>query len=106
MRFGAQLREENDVAYGMGVGQKHRQAIDADAFAGGWRHPVTKGPDVIQIQLLRRLVSSLHNLRQKPPLLFGRIIELGKAVRDLHTRHVNLEALDQRGIVQLLLGKR
>ena len=63
MRFGAELREKNDVPYRMRIGQKHGQAVDADPFPGRWRHPVTECPDVIHIQLLRHLVSTLRNLR-------------------------------------------
>src|ERR1043165_6419696 len=39
--------EENHVAYGAAVGQKHRQSVNADADASRRRHSVGYRPDVI-----------------------------------------------------------
>src|SRR5208283_1823486 len=47
--FGAQERKENDIANRMRVRQKHRQAVDSDAFTCGRRHTVAKRPNIVHV---------------------------------------------------------
>src|SRR5260221_14476687 len=101
-RFRPQLREQNYVADRRRVGKDHRHAIHADPFARRRRHAVAQRANIIPIHLLRHFVSALRDLRLKAPLLFHWIVQLRKAIRDLHPCDVNLETLGHARIVGFL----
>src|SRR6266404_4042494 len=105
-RLRAQLREQNNVTDGRRVREEHRQAIDADAFARGGRHAVAERADIVPVDLLRRFVSALRDLRLKAALLIYGIVQFRKAVRNLHSGNVDFKALGHAGIIRLLLGQR
>src|SRR6266481_2795660 len=71
--FGTKLREQDDVADGMRIGEQHRQAIDSNSFARRRWQTVAKCANVVHIQLLWYFIASLLHLRQEAPLLFGGI---------------------------------
>jgi len=72
LRFGPQKREEDDVANRLRIGEQHRQAIDADSFAGGRRHSMSKRANVIEVDLLRNFVATLRDLREEAAFLSAR----------------------------------
>src|ERR1700731_4326443 len=51
--FRAQQRKKNDVTDRGRIRQQHRQAVDANAFAGRRGHAVAESTDVIHVELLR-----------------------------------------------------
>src|SRR5438477_4657780 len=104
-QFGPKKWKEDDVANRCRVGEQHRQAVDADSFAGGRRHSMRERANVVDVDLLWRLVATLGHLREEATFLFRRIVEFREAVGDLHPRDVDLESLGQRRIFGLLLGQ-
>ena len=47
--LGAHEGEEHYVADGAAAGEDHGEAVDADAFAGGWGEAVAEGADVVVV---------------------------------------------------------
>src|SRR6267378_1335255 len=103
--FRPQQGKKNDVTDRGRIRQQHRQAVDANAFAGRRRHTMAESTDVIHVELLRDIVAALRNLRKKAPLLLGRVVQLGEAVRHFHSRNVYFESFCQRWIFRLLFRK-
>src|SRR5580692_5935618 len=68
-RLCTEQRKKNDVAYRLRIGEQHRQPINADAFAGRWRHAVAKSADVVRVELLGNFFPALRDLSQEAPLL-------------------------------------
>ena len=89
------MREDNDVADGGGVGQEHDQAVDPYSFAGGRRHAVLQGTDVILVQdRVDFFVSApLRYLLFEPFLLVNRVIELTEGVGDLPAGDIEFESV-------------
>src|SRR5208282_4498423 len=97
----AQQWEENHVAYRAGISQQHRQAIDADAFTGGWRQSVRQGANVVVVHLVSFFVAArpfAPLLFETMPLLLG-IVQLAEGITDLQTADKNFEALHPVGIL-------
>ena len=65
--------------------------VDADAFACGRRQAVAERTNVIHIDCLADVVAASVRPGRETPFLFRRIIEFGKAVGNLHARHINLK---------------
>ena len=49
--------EEDDVADGLGAGEEHGEAVDADAFAAGGGQAVGQGADVVFVHLVGFVVA-------------------------------------------------
>src|SRR5271166_4523712 len=100
--FGAHVREQQDVAYRRGVGEKHHEPIDADAEPAGRRHSVSERPHVVRVVIHRLFVALalargliLETLR----LILG-VIEFGKAVVVFTPADEEFEAIgDERILV-------
>src|SRR5437867_3296769 len=97
MFFGAEQREEDDFADGARVGEKHREAVYADALAAGGRHAVAERPNVIFVHGVSRKVAFLaqHLLILEPVALLGGVVELAEGVGYFHSPDIELEALDE-----------
>src|SRR5690606_34962893 len=80
------MRKQDDVADRVLVSDEHRKAVDADADPGGGRHPVTQRPDIILVEHHRLFIAAfaLLHLVDEPLILFTRVVQLRKAVSDLH----------------------
>ena len=94
------MREKDHVADGGRAGQQHDEAVDTDAFAGGRRHAVFEGADVVGVVVHGFVVAGIFGSGLRPEafgLVFG-IIELGKAVGDFATADVELEAVADVGV--------
>ena len=98
------VREQDHVADRVFVGQQHDEAVDADADAGGGRHAVAEGTDVVFVEDHRLLVAAfaLGHLIDKAFVLLLRIVQLAKPVRDLHAVDEKLETL---GDVRILRAR-
>ncbi len=83
----------------MGVGEQHREPVDANAFARSGRHAVRQRSDIIHVHLARHFLPATFDLLAEAAFLLGGIIELRKGVAEFHPRDIDLEALDQRWIV-------
>src|SRR6266849_3526172 len=88
-------RKQNHIPDRRRVRQDHRQAIDADAFAGRWRHAVLEGVDVILVHLHGLVVAgfALAELLAESAVLFVSVVQLRESVRYFHPADVELEAL-------------
>ena len=82
--FGAEEREEDYVADGVGVGEEHAEAVDADPDASSGGHAVGEGADVVLVHLVGFVVAALAFLQlrfEAAALIFG-IVEFAEAVGD------------------------
>src|SRR5579884_3210015 len=102
--FGSQEREENNVANGVGVGEEHGHAIDANANApGGWE-PKRQRANVVLVHLMGFFVAALafaQLLFEAAALLHG-IVKLAEAIGDFHLTGENFPALRPVGLVGLV----
>lgn len=92
--------EENDFPNGVGVGQQHDAAVDADSKAAGGGQAVLQGVDIVLVHhasLAVALGPQLHLLLE-PLLLVDRVIQLGEGVAHLAAADEQLEPLRQPGI--------
>src|SRR2546425_4099985 len=105
-RFGTKQRKENDVADGVRIGEQHGKPVYADALTGSRRQAMTKRAEVVHVEFFRNILAALRHLLKKPPLLFGRIVELGETIGDFHPGGEDLETLGERRIVRLLFRER
>lgn len=106
--FRTHQREENHVANRGSTGHQHRQSVDADAETGCRRHTDFECHEEIFVEHHRFVVAT----GTKPRLLFetlalvAGVVELAERIGDLHPADVQLEALDERRVVPVALGKR
>src|SRR5581483_8342339 len=104
-----QMREENHVADGGGVGKEHHQSIDADAEARGRGQSVLESTDIVGVikhRLFVALVLTRH-LRPETRGLVLRVIQLREAVGNLAAADEELEAVGQErvGIIRTRQGR-
>ena len=80
---GAHVREEEHVADGRGVGEKHHEAVDAHAAARGRRQRVLKRRDVVGVVVHRLVVAVAlpFNLRAEALGLIVRVVQFREPVR-------------------------
>ena len=99
----------DDVADGCLVGKQHDEAVDADAFAGGRRHPVFERAQKVFIDQVGFFVTRrvLCGLRFESLALVERIVQLREGVGNLTAGDVELEAIGQRriGVFRLANGE-
>ena len=95
--FRPELGEEDDISDGSLIGEKHDQAIDADAFAGGRRHAVFEGAQKILVHSMGFFVAGfmLGRLGFESLALIERIVQLREGVGDFAARDIELEAIGQ-----------
>src|SRR5574337_1196935 len=93
---GLQERKKDDITNGWGVGQEHRQPVDADPFARRRRHPVLQRPQIIFIQTMSFEIAliALPQLIKKAGALLAWIVQLRVGVRDFHPTHEQLKPLN------------
>src|SRR3989338_6591185 len=98
---GPQQREEDDLADGAAVGEKHRQPVDADAFAGRGRQAVGEGADVVFVHGVGFLLAALApaELLEEALVLLERVVEFREGVAELKPAGEDFEALGERRVV-------
>src|SRR5580658_500881 len=98
----AELREEDDVPDALGAGQKHAEAVDADAHAAGGRHAVLEGEDEVVVDAL----GLAAGLPLEHLALDVGVVLLGIRRGDLHATDAELEHVQGRGILPVYLCER
>ena len=106
---GAQVREEQHVADGRGVGEQHDEAVDADAHRrphGGM--PYSMRAQVVLVVAHRLLVAARlrRHLRREALALVDGVDQLGERVGQLAPGDDELEALGQLRLARLLARQR
>ena len=101
------VRKEDHVADRVFVGQQHHEPVDADADAGGGRHAVAEGTDVVFVEDHRLFVAAFAfgHLIDKAFVLLLRIVQFAKTVRDLHAVDEQLETLGDIRVIRATLLK-
>ena len=90
----------------MRISEQHREAIDPNALARGGRHAVRESANVIHVHFARRFLASAFDLRAETAFLFDGIVQLGESIAEFHPGDIDLETLDERGIVLAAFGQR
>src|SRR5688572_5462885 len=94
--------EQDHIAYRMLVGEKHHEAVDADADPRRGRHAIAERSDVIFIEHHRLFVTAVafgHLVDESLVLLAG-IVQLRKTIGDLHPVYEELEPLGDLRILR------
>ena len=97
--------KEDHVANRRLIREEHGQPIDSHAQASGRRHAVFEGPHVIFIDRMCLFVTGFLEpglLIEAQPLLDG-IVQLREGIGNFLTRHEELEALGEVGVVAMRL---
>ena len=100
--------EEDHVADGVGVGEQHHAAVDADTHAARGGQAVLQGVDEILVHHAGLVVAHLTQgqLVLEAAALVDGIVELGEGVGKLTVVDKQLEALGEAGILGGALGQR
>ena len=72
------MREQDHIANGRRIGQKHYQTVNPDTLAGGRRHAVFQGADEVGVIVHGLVVTGVlvgHLLQEARGLVFG-VIQL------------------------------
>src|SRR5262245_13237967 len=81
LRFSAlrpKQRKKNNISNGCGIRKQHKQPIDTNPFTGGGRHTIFKSPNIIVIDKVNGLITSVSclHLLEESLTLICRIVEL------------------------------
>ncbi len=100
--------EEDHVADGVGVGEQHHAAVDADAQAARGGQAVLQGVDIVLVHHAGLVVAHLTQgqLVLEAAALVDGIVELGEGVGELGVVDEQLEALGEPGVFGGALRQR